>query len=205
MKRILYVVLAALVIVACNQSPEQKAEALIKENLKKSLYKPDTYKPVETKIDSAFAPYDDPVFLRELAELGKMETELETLESEVKSAKSLMALSSGPYMSAYDRNEYQEAKEKYEDVNAKIEKLKTKGRKLYEKVVTMLQSDPKFIGYKAMHNYRADNNTGYTLIGNTFFFIDKNFEEITYLMDVEEYNQVQETIRQFKEEIEEDE
>ncbi|PTL26774.1 hypothetical protein C3V39_06810 [Prevotella sp. oral taxon 820] len=204
-KRIFYVVLAALVTVACSQSPEQKAETLIKENLKKSLYKPETYKPVETKIDSAFAPYDDPVFLGELAELGKMETELETLESEVKNAKSSMSLWSGPYMSAYERNQYQEVKEEYEEANAKIEKLKTKGRKLYEKVATMLQSEPKFIGYKAMHNYRADNNAGNTLIGNTFFFIDKNFEEITYSMEVEEYNQVQETIRQLKEQIEEDE
>lgn len=64
MKKFFYLALVAIVVVACGQSQEQKAESLIKEELKKSLYKPETYKPIETKVDSAFAPYDDPAFLR---------------------------------------------------------------------------------------------------------------------------------------------
>lgn len=62
MKKFFYFAFSTLVLVACSQSQEQKAEVLIKESLKKSLYKPETYKPVETKVDSAFAPYDDPAF-----------------------------------------------------------------------------------------------------------------------------------------------
>ena len=204
MKKIFYFALLAIVMVACGQSQEQKAEYLIKESLKKSLYKPATYKPVETKVDSAFAPYDDPAFFEELAELGKMNSEYEELESKAKHAKSSMAIWSGPYMSAYGRNEYQEAKSDYEEANAKLEKLKTKGRKQFEKIANMLQVSNKFIGFKAVHNYRADNNAGNTLIGNTIFFIDKNFEEITYSMEVDEYNQVQEAISSFKEQIEEE-
>lgn len=204
MKKIFYLALVAIVMVACGQSQEQKAEYLIKERLKKSLYKPETYKPVETKVDSAFAPYDDPAFFEELAELGKMNSEYEELESKAKHAKSSMAIWSGPYMSAYGRNEYQEAKSGYEEANAKLEKLKTKGRKQFEKIANMLQVSNKFIGYKAVHNYRADNNAGNTLIGNTIFFIDKNFEEITYSMEVDEHNQVQEAISSFKEQIEEE-
>lgn len=194
MKKIFNMALAAVMMMACAQSKEQKAEALIKETLKKSLYKPETYKPIETKLDSAFAPYDDPEFFKELVELGKMNSEYQDLEKKAKYAKSSMSISSGPYMSAYDRNEYQEAKADYEEAKVKIEKLKKKGRKQYEKVANMLQGGRKFIGYKAVHNYRADNNAGNTLIGNAIFFIDKNFKEITCSMKVEEYNQVQEAI-----------
>ena len=203
MRKIFYLALVAVVTAACVQSQEQKAEALIKESLKKSLYKPETYKPVETKVDSAFAPYDDPEFFEELAELGKMNSEYLELEENAKHAKSSMALWSGPYQTSYGRNEYQEAKEEYDEANAKMEKLKTKGRKQYEKVANMLQGSRKFIGFKAVHNYRANNNAGNTLIGNTIFFIDKNFEEVTYSMEVEEYTQMQEAISQFKEQIEE--
>ena len=203
MKKIFYMALVAIMMVACSQSKEQKAEALIKETLKKSLYKPETYKPIETKVDSAFTPYDDPEFFKELAELGKMNSEYKDLEEEAKHAKSSMSIWSGPYMSAYGRNEYQEAKADYEEANAKIEKLKKKGRKQYEKVANMLQGNQEFIGYKAVHNYRADNNAGNTLIGNAIFFIDKNFKEITYSMEVEEYNQVQEAINQLIEEEDE--
>ncbi len=203
MKKFFYLAFSTLVLVACSQSQEQKAEVLIKESLKKSLYKPETYKPVETKVDSAFAPYDDPSFFEELAELGKMNSEYEELEEKAKRAKSSMAIWSGPYQTAYGRNEYQEAKEEYDEANAKIDKLKTKGKKQYEKVISMLQGERKFIGFKALHNYRADNNAGNTLIGNTIFFIDENFTEVQYSMEAEEYNQVQDAINQFKEQIEE--
>jgi len=205
MKKFIYLSFLTLVLVACSQSQEQKAEALIKESLKKSLYKPETYKPVETKVDSAFAPYDDPAFFEELAELGKMNSEYEDLEEKAKRAKSSMAIWSGPYQTAFGRNEYQEAKEEYDEANAQIDKLKTKGKKQYEKVVSMLQSERKFIGYKALHNYRADNNAGNTLIGNTIFFINQNFTEVLYSMEAEEYEQVQNAISQFKEQIEETE
>jgi hypothetical protein len=195
--------LFAVIVLACSQSQEQKAEALIKEDLKKSLYKPETYKPVDTKVDSAFAPYDDPTFFEELAELGKINSEYEDLESKAKHAKSSMSIWSGPYQTSFGKNEYQEAKAEYDEANTKIEKLKKKGRKQYEKVVNMLHGNKTFIGYMAVHNYRADNNAGNTMIGNTIFFIDKNFKEITYSMEVEEYNQVQETISNFMEQMEE--
>lgn len=139
MKKFFYLALVAIVVVGCGQSQEQKAESLIKEELKKSLYKPETYKPIETKVDSAFAPYDDPAFFKELAELGKMNSEYEELESKAKHAKSSMSIWSGPYMSAYSRNEYQDAKADYEEANDKLGKLKTKGIKQFEKVANMLK------------------------------------------------------------------
>ena len=203
MKRCFYLVILTVMAAACSLSPEQKAEVLIKENLRKSLYKPDTYKPVETKVDSAFTPYDDPAFFEELEKLVKMNSEYTNLEEQAKRAKSSMSLWSGPYMTAYGKNNYQEAKEEYDEANAKIEKLKTKARKQYDKIANILHGSREFLGYKAVHNYRADNNAGNTLIGNTIFFIDRNFETITYSMELEEYNQVQEAINQLKEQIEE--
>ena len=202
MKNYFYLAFFTFALVACSQSQEQKAEALIKESLKKSLYKPDTYLPVETKVDSAFAPYDDPAFFEELAELGKMNSEYEVLEEKAKRAKSSMAIWIGPYQTAYGRNEYQEAKEEYDEANAQIDMLKTKGEKQYQKLLSMLQGERKFIGYKALHNYRADNNAGNTLIGNTIFFIDENFTEVQYSMEAEEYVKIQNAISQFIELIE---
>ena len=205
MKRILYFALFAVILTACGQSQEQKAEALIKESLKKTLYKPETYKPVETKVDSAFAPNDDPALYHELAILGEMNSQYEDLEDKAKHAKSSMSLWEGPYLSSFEKNEYKEAKAEYDDANAEIEKLKKKGRKQYEKVANMLQTERSFIGFKAFHNYRADNNAGNTLIGNSVFFIDKEFKEITFGLELEDYNQIQESIRQFMEQMEEEE
>ena len=113
-----------------------------------------------------------------------------------------MAIWSGPYQSAFGRNEYQEAKDEYDEANTKIEKLKRKGKKQFEKVSTMLADERKFVGYLVTHNYRADNNAGNTLIGNSVFFVDKDLKEVKLSMDVEEYNQLQEAIKSFKEQLE---
>lgn len=203
MKNLYYFVIAAVLFVACEKSQEQKANELIRESLKKTLFKPETYKPVDTKVDSAFAPYDDPDFYQELAKLGNMNSEYMELEEEAKDAKTSMSIWSGPYQSAFERNQYQEAKEEYEKLNTQMENLKKKGDKQFEKVMSTLQGDKKFIGYKAVHNYRADNNAGNTLIGNTVFFIDKDFTEVTFTVQLEEYNQVQEGISQLMEKIKE--
>lgn len=203
MKNLYYFVIAAVLFVACEKSQEQKANELIRESLKKTLFKPETYKPVDTKVDSAFAPYDDPDFYQELAKLGNMNSKYMELEEEAKDAKTSMSIWSDPYQSAFERNQYQEAKEEYEKLNTQMENLKKKGDKQFEKVMSTLQGDKKFIGYKAVHNYRADNNAGNTLIGNTVFFIDKDFTEVTFTVQLEEYNQVQEGISQLMEKIKE--
>ncbi len=203
MKNYLYLALLAIVVVACGQSHEKKAEALIKEELKKTLYKPETYKPVDTKVDSAFAPYDDPALFEEIMEFRNLSEEHVFLESKVKSAKSSMSLWSGPYQTEYGRNNYRDAKEEFDEANSQLEKLKLRGIKLQERILSKLNADRKFIGYKVVHNYRADNNAGNTLIGNSMFFIDKDFEEVLFRLDVEEYNEFQEAIKYFVEQFEE--
>ncbi len=72
MKNLLFVVMVTLLLASCAKSPEQKAEALIKEQMQKTLYHPDTYAPSGTQVDSAFTPYDDPVFYEKTLKLAKL-------------------------------------------------------------------------------------------------------------------------------------
>jgi PBP1b-binding outer membrane lipoprotein LpoB len=203
MKKILLLFSIALIFCSCSKSPEDKANELIKAELRKSLYKPDSYKPIETKLDSAFTPYDNPALFEKMEELVGMGDELNDLNRNLKRAKSSMSIWNSPYMSSFGRNEYNEAKEEYENANSRIEKLKEKGQKKFEEVVSLLVKQPQFIGYLATHNYRADNNAGNTLIGNSVFIIDKDFKEVLFSCEVEEYNQIQKTIKQFEEQFEE--
>ncbi len=203
MKKFIFVFSLAILFISCGQSPEDKANALIKNELRKTLFKPDTYKPIETKLDSAFAPFDDHSLYEKMTELAKMASEIEDLEYKMKHAKSSMAIWNDPYMSAFGRNEYNEAKSDFNDAQSKYDKLKEKGQAKYQELVDLLSQKPKFIGYKATHNYRADNNEGNTLIGNEIFIIDPEFKEVLYRCELEEYNQIQEAIKQLQEEIQE--
>ena len=124
-----------------------------------------------------------------------MGREMEDFEIDMKSAKSSMSIWSGPYQSAFGRNNYNEAKEKYDDANQKIEKIREKAQTKVKKMSSLLSQKPKFIGYIVTHNYRADNNAGNTLIGNDVFIIDPEFKNVLFHCEVEEYNDIQEGIK----------
>ena len=202
MKKTLLIILGIALFDSCSISPEKKAEVLIKKELMKSLYKPDTYNPIETSIDSAFSPKDDPVLFEKLQELVNIAKEIESNKFDQKHAKSSMAIWGGPYQSAFDRNQYSEAKEDYEKATKNIEKATEKGQKLGVELRTMLNKKPEFLGWKATHNYRADNNAGNTLIGNTVYIIDKNFEKVLFSCEDEEYKIIQEGIDTILENLE---
>lgn len=103
MRRILFLSACTLLLAACSQSPKEKAEALIKENLQSTLYYPDTYAPSSTQLDSAFAPYDDPSFYEKTLKVAKLGVLVSDCEEEASQLRTSMSLWQGPYQSAFGR------------------------------------------------------------------------------------------------------
>lgn len=206
MRKISFLLFIAVVFTACSQSPEQKAQKLVEEQIKKSLYHPETYEAVETVLDSAFAPKDDPAVYEKALKLCKLAIAAQEYDEKMKHAKSSMAIWSGPYMSAYGRNEYNEAKEEYELYEGKLNEIKGKIEKVYKDIEKLAEPGRHFIGFKVTHKYRANNNSGNTLIGNHVFLLDEKLENILaeYDADGEEYQMVQALFRKWIEEAEDE-
>lgn len=198
MKRVLLGVLLATLFVSCSKSLEEKANALIEEDIKKVLYHPETYDPAETRVDSAYAPFDDPVFYEKTVQLCKLGMSIDECDRKMKNAKSSMSIWSGPYQSAFGKNEYQEAKDKYDENERNKKNAEIKVQKLANELKTMLDKEQQFIGFKARHRYRANNNAGQTVFGEMEYLFDKDLSKIviSYDMDSEEYKAVQLLYRQ---------
>lgn len=118
---------------------------------------------------------------------------IEECNEKMKSARSSMAIWSGPYQSAFGRNNYMEAKEEYHK-NAENKKNAEKNAKiLVDELKGMLEKEQQFIGFKARHSYRANNNAGQVVFGNMYYLFDKDVSKIiaVYDMDSDEYKAVQ--------------
>lgn len=174
MKRLIYLAIVTITLAACS-SPEQKAEALIKDYLKMSLLKPDSYKPVKTILREAYSPYDDIELLQEVDELEEITWKLREAEWRIPSEKS---------------------GEEYDEAIAKFENIKTKKAKLLDDITTKLKNTPELVGYKALHNFRADDNAGYTSIGNVIAFFDKDMKQLTYILEKEKYEALRKYIKE---------
>lgn len=193
MKNILFGIMTCVVFASCANSQEDKANVLIKEDIKKVLYHAKTYDPVETQVDSAFTPFDDPIFYEKTLQICKLGMLIEECNEKMKSARSSMAIWSGPYQSAFGRNNYMEAKEEYHK-NAENKKNAEKNAKiLVDELKGMLEKEQQFIGFKARHSYRANNNAGQVVFGNMYYLFDKDVSKIiaVYDMDSDEYKAVQ--------------
>ncbi|MBO2526296.1 MAG: hypothetical protein ILP24_06620 [Paludibacteraceae bacterium] len=192
MKKFVLLGFAALVFVGCTVSPEKKAASIVEKAVKESLYHPNSYDPIGTIVDSAFAPMDDPNFFEKTLKLYELGVEMDDCDREMKHAKSSMAIWCDSY-DAFSRNEYNEAKEEYEKYETKMETLQKKGEKLGEELKGIAQQGRSFIGWKVTHSYRAQNNAGLTLIGETVFILDPDMTQILagYDTDDRDYKKVQ--------------
>lgn len=186
MKKVFFLCLTIVALAACTQTPEDKAKAMIKEGVKRMLFKPESYDAVSTSIDSVFTPYGAPTFYEQTLKVYKLAEEIQSLKNEAKRKKSSMALHSDPYQTAYGRNAYNEAKEEYDEAIAKQEKLEKKVHKIVSDMKAQIKADPQFVGFWAYHRYRAKNNAGVTSFGEVVFLFDKDLTQIVYAYDLDD-------------------
>lgn len=204
MKRLIILFFIVVVAISCIKTPQQKADNLIKDYMKRFLFHPDTYNPSYTVMDSAFAPYDSPEFFNCMDEIIELSDKYEQVSIKMKLAKSDMSIwqPDGYYHTAFARNQYQEAKEKYDKYSDELEKLEKEKMSIIAKGKQIIEnankSKDKFIGFKVTHSYRADNNAGLTIGGSMIFIIDKNISKILYAVEDDEYEDYQTLIKELK-------
>ena len=206
MKKVVFVILT-IVITACSQSPEQKANALIQEKVKNSLYHPETYEAVETIIDSAFAPKDDPAFHEKTLKLYHYVMDVQKNQEKANDAERSMSLWKSPYMSEYAKRKYNEAKQEYDDCIKQEEKLINKIQKTNKELEKIAEPGRRFIGFKVTHKFRAQNNAGNTFMGEYVYIMNEDLTKLlaSYDTDYEDYIRVQTLYQYLEEEAEETE
>jgi hypothetical protein len=193
-KRILPIVLTSLILLGCGVSTEKKIEKVVNEEVKKNLYIPDSYDPVETIVDSAFSPYDNPSLLDKMIQLVELGSELEKIEFQLKQAKSSMALWEDQkygYYSSYERNEYEEAKENYEKALEQQSLFQSKGESIANEIRGIVEDGNYFVGYKVTHRYRAKNNAGRTIMADRVLFLDKEATKVVANYGSDDYKAIQ--------------
>lgn len=183
---------AGLILAACNDSPLDKANAIIREDMKSRLMNPESYDPIETVIDSAFTPFDDPQLYEYMIKSLALHKELEQYDRDASHAKSSMLIYAH-YYDAYSKNKYEEYKAEYEKQIKQRDLVQQLIDKLVSDAQTIFRQEPAFIGYTAKHRYRAKNNAGNQLIGEEYYLLNENIDTIITSLDMEsdEYKMIQ--------------
>lgn len=174
MKKLL--VLLVLVLTSCTLSKEEKAEKLFKE----TLYYPDSYVPLSTRVDSMFV---DVTMIRPImeisGEINDLMGKINECEYEISSAESSMDIyAPDGYSSQYSRRQYAQAEEEKNEAQSDLDRYT---KKLSEQLLSLKKNVAKyhkgtFTGWAVFHTFRALDGTGEkTIPGEVLFFCDEKF------------------------------
>ncbi len=195
MKHVVLMGLAMLSVISCSQPSENKVDTLIQESVKKSLSHPESYLAIETVVDSAFAPFDDPVFYEKTLEISKMT--LESLDYVRKAQEASRDVKSKGHVHMSDSAEAISNlyNRKVDSLSAKIQE---KGRKLMD----MMGTEYRFIGFKVTHVYSVEDDGENATIRKRIFIMDDKLTKslAEYDASSKEYIMVQTMYRMWEEE-----
>lgn len=185
MKKSLFLIAAVLFLTACGDSTEEKAEKLAKKALNGVIVNIETYEPIETKVDSAFAPLMTPETFEFYAQMPSQMRTYASWQEEAAHAKRTMSIYGSSHYS-YDMERYQRASEDYEMYSQKIAQYEEKLQKFFQKMEQYSKEEPVFSGYKVRHKFRFVNNEGQKSIGEYMFFMNKDLTAVESMIDLED-------------------
>lgn len=195
----------ALIFTSCTLTNEEKAEKLIQESLKGTLYHPDSYEPISTRVDSAFINFENLAKVGELCEeLGDLLDKESEYQKEMLSAersKSIYA-PNGWYYDLHSQTMYNQYKQEYEEYKAKLEKLAPKidsALSELRKVSNDIYTE-EFTGWIVSHRFTSKNGANtMTMPGDMVFVCDAEFTRCGNGMDSDAFEKLFKFIKKISE------
>lgn len=173
MKHVVLMVLAILSVLSCSQPSEDKVKTLIRESVIRSLSHPGSYMAIETVVDSAFAPFDDPVFREKTLEICRMT--IENLEYVRKAQEAGQDVHPKEYalMTDSEKVQYRHYKEISNFCEEKVDSLSARIKEKGMSLMEMVGTGYRFIGWKVFHEF-SEYDVGFTVRKRKVFIIDKD-------------------------------
>ena len=195
----------ALLFTSCTLSNEDKAEKLIKESLKGTLYHPESYEPISTRVDSAFINIENLVKVGELfEELGNLLIKESEYQREMLSAersKSIYA-PSGWYYDSHSQTMYNQYKQEFEENKAKLEKIAPKIATTIDELKEVSKNiySEEFTGWIVTHRFTSKNGANtMTIPGNMIFVCDTEFTRCSNGIDYDAFEKTFKLIKKVSE------
>lgn len=164
----LIVILISLLCLSCSKTKEEKIQEIVNNSIKNNLFFPESYDPIEVKIDSVFNNMLSPENVEMAYEIIKIDNEVKSLYDEIVYTKELRdAFSSSPHSSFYksDTKKIQNLE------NSRFEK-ENRAMQLFNSLQEQYWQRKEFTGYCAIQKYRAKTNDNQICIEQYAVYID---------------------------------
>lgn len=187
MKKLIIFLAFILGMSSCVPSNEKKAEQMASKYIKENLYHPESYKSIETRVDSSFISME---LINETKNLFQLLQIIAEYASKSNSAERTMAIyAPAGYYSGYGTLEYRQAKQEFDRYQRLLKEKTEQLINQFDKIKSFQSAtrNHEFNGWLVYHKYSGSNGLGNVLTGEFIFLCDKNFN-IKEAYPIEEYN-----------------
>jgi len=200
MGRWIIAIVGLAMLTSCSvKTNEEKARELVEPQVKASLIKPESYEFAQMKLDSCFSDDGERnpeafVFAIKVAKLYKEYKEYKKNAEDAESSMTIFAPTFG-YQDAHSKQKQLKYKAEMELAQRKAAATKGKILQLYkdnEQLFRNIQSGKhEFTGWVVAFGYRAETVGGFKTMGVGYYFLNKDFTEITHSFSDEEMSDMQ--------------
>lgn len=174
-------VVAILVLSACSQTSKSRAEEMLEEAVKPTLYDPESYESRGTHLDSAFAPLDSPELMDKVEKIQSDKNEMAALHAQLDSL----------LRTKVSKKEITKMTDKMESLSATIQKESVE-------LIQFLQAPRKFIGFRAFHTYRAKIHSETPEVGRLIVYFDPDILVIQRKYDAKDLMDKMKMLNEFQ-------
>ena len=169
MKKVLLLLVACVTLFSCSQSPQKKAEKMVKAYLKKTLDDPSSYKGDSfDQLDSLFFIYFYTDEAIELRKLGWYDAESDFFGGKYGLKATLFEIEARYAKTTKERQNFMDSVEVYKQKTLEIDKIYKENEAKYD----------EFVGWEVRHKYRAKNKVGALVLESKYFQFNKELTEV---------------------------
>ena len=193
MKRLLTPFFTLCVILVSCQSPtlQERAESFAADHIKKQLYFPDSYQPIECRVDTAFAPEDTPETFEKLKKMANLYEKVNDAEKEMKRKEDRyeMYRSLGSF-SSYSVYQTKEAKAEFEKAQALHTTLLGQFQSLALEIADLKDQPKEPFALKIVQAFNAQTNGGQTISSVKLLLVDFDMKNVLAVYSEEDLNAI---------------
>ena len=193
MKRLIIPLFALCAIFVSCKSPslKERAETFAADYIKKQLYFPDSYQPIECRVDTAFAPEDTPETFEKLKKMATLYEKVNDAEKEMKRKEDRyeMYRSLGSY-SSYSVYQTKEAKAEFEKAQALHTSLLEQFQSLGLEIADLNNQPKEPFAFKIVQAFSAQTNGGQTISSVKLLLVDFDMKNVLAVYSEDDLNSI---------------
>lgn len=160
----LIVILISLLCLSCSKTKEEKIQEIVNNSIKKDLFFPDSYDPIEVYIDSVFDNMLSPENIEMAHRIIRIDKEIKALNDDIEYEKEVLGI--------FFKYENAQSKRKIQKLEDNRTEKENQLMQLFNSLQEQYWRRKEFTGYCAIQKFRAKNNDNQICIGKYAVYID---------------------------------